>query len=245
MFAIGIFALGVVALGELYTLMARVRPVNLGGFLALGGMIAAALYGDPRARAAGHRGRVPARVLALVLPPAARARFLGARRHLLRRPLGRDPDGARRVPARRAARRRADGGRADRDLPRRHRGVLRRAPLRPPAARAADLAEQDRRGPRGGGARRDARPLVRRPLPGLADRLRRRRDRPGRGARGACGRPVRVAREARSRGQGHGSFFGAHGGVSTASMPCSSRWSPATTRRRRWATLERPCVAGT
>jgi phosphatidate cytidylyltransferase len=47
-FALGIFALGVVALGELYTLMGRVRPVNLGGFLALGGMIAAALYGEPR-----------------------------------------------------------------------------------------------------------------------------------------------------------------------------------------------------
>ncbi len=46
-FSIGIFALGVLALGELYTLMGRVRPVNLGGFLALGGMIAAALYGDP------------------------------------------------------------------------------------------------------------------------------------------------------------------------------------------------------
>jgi phosphatidate cytidylyltransferase len=46
-FALGIFALGVVALGELYTLMGRVRPVNLGGFLVLGGMIAAALYGDP------------------------------------------------------------------------------------------------------------------------------------------------------------------------------------------------------
>ena len=48
MFALGIFALGVVALGELYTLMGRVRPVNLGGFLTLGGMIAAALYGEPR-----------------------------------------------------------------------------------------------------------------------------------------------------------------------------------------------------
>jgi phosphatidate cytidylyltransferase len=47
-FAVGIFALGVLAMGELYTLMARVRPVNLGGFLTLGGLIAAALYGEPR-----------------------------------------------------------------------------------------------------------------------------------------------------------------------------------------------------
>ncbi len=47
-FALGIFVLGVLAMGELYTLMARVRPVNLGGFLTLGGLIAAALYGEPR-----------------------------------------------------------------------------------------------------------------------------------------------------------------------------------------------------
>jgi phosphatidate cytidylyltransferase len=47
-FAIGIFALGVVAQAELYNLMRRVRPVNLAGFLTLGGLIAAALYGEPR-----------------------------------------------------------------------------------------------------------------------------------------------------------------------------------------------------
>jgi phosphatidate cytidylyltransferase len=47
-FALGIFALGVMALAELYTLMRRVRPVNLGGFITLGAMIAAALYGEPR-----------------------------------------------------------------------------------------------------------------------------------------------------------------------------------------------------
>src|SRR4051812_42234375 len=47
-FAAGLFVLGVIALGELYTLMARVRPVTLAGFLALGGMLAAALYGEPR-----------------------------------------------------------------------------------------------------------------------------------------------------------------------------------------------------
>jgi phosphatidate cytidylyltransferase len=47
-FTIGIFVLGVVALGELYGLMERVRPVNLAGFLMLGGMLGAALYGEPR-----------------------------------------------------------------------------------------------------------------------------------------------------------------------------------------------------
>jgi phosphatidate cytidylyltransferase len=47
-FAVGIYVLGVIALGELYTLMGRVRPAALAGFLTLGGMIAAALYGGPR-----------------------------------------------------------------------------------------------------------------------------------------------------------------------------------------------------
>jgi phosphatidate cytidylyltransferase len=47
-FALGILALGIVALGELYTMMGRVRPVNLAGFLTVGGMVFAALYGQPR-----------------------------------------------------------------------------------------------------------------------------------------------------------------------------------------------------
>jgi phosphatidate cytidylyltransferase len=47
-FAIGIYLLGVVALGELYTLMGRVRPAALAGFLTVAAMIAAALYGEPR-----------------------------------------------------------------------------------------------------------------------------------------------------------------------------------------------------
>jgi phosphatidate cytidylyltransferase len=47
-FAVGIYLLGVVALGELYLLMGRVRPAALAGFLTLAGMIAAALYGEPR-----------------------------------------------------------------------------------------------------------------------------------------------------------------------------------------------------
>jgi phosphatidate cytidylyltransferase len=47
-FAVGIYLLGVIALGELYTLMGRVRPAALAGFLTLAGMVAAALYGGPR-----------------------------------------------------------------------------------------------------------------------------------------------------------------------------------------------------
>jgi phosphatidate cytidylyltransferase len=47
-FAVGIYVLGVIALGELYTLMGRVRPAALAGFLTLAAMIAAALYGEQR-----------------------------------------------------------------------------------------------------------------------------------------------------------------------------------------------------
>ncbi len=47
-FAAGIFVLGVVAMGELYTLMGRVRPPAIAGFLTLAAMIIAALYGEPR-----------------------------------------------------------------------------------------------------------------------------------------------------------------------------------------------------
>jgi phosphatidate cytidylyltransferase len=47
-FAIGVGILGVIALNELYTLMARVRPVNIAGILALLGLIAAAHWGQPK-----------------------------------------------------------------------------------------------------------------------------------------------------------------------------------------------------
>jgi phosphatidate cytidylyltransferase len=47
-FALGLAVLGVIALGELYTLMERVRPPALAGFVALVALLAAALYGEPR-----------------------------------------------------------------------------------------------------------------------------------------------------------------------------------------------------
>jgi phosphatidate cytidylyltransferase len=47
-FALGLVVLGVIALGELYTLMERVRPPALAGFLTLTALLAAALYGEPR-----------------------------------------------------------------------------------------------------------------------------------------------------------------------------------------------------
>jgi phosphatidate cytidylyltransferase len=44
----GLFALGVLALTELYTLMERVRPVNIAGFITLAALLLAALYGEER-----------------------------------------------------------------------------------------------------------------------------------------------------------------------------------------------------
>jgi phosphatidate cytidylyltransferase len=46
--AIGIYVLGVVAMGELYTLMGRVRPPALAGFVTVAAMLAAALYGEAK-----------------------------------------------------------------------------------------------------------------------------------------------------------------------------------------------------
>jgi phosphatidate cytidylyltransferase len=47
-FALGLVLLGVIALGELYMLMGRVRPPALAGFVTLVALLAAALYGEPR-----------------------------------------------------------------------------------------------------------------------------------------------------------------------------------------------------
>src|SRR5829696_7916994 len=46
-FALGISALGIVALHELYTLTRAVRPVDVAGFLALLGLVLGALFGTP------------------------------------------------------------------------------------------------------------------------------------------------------------------------------------------------------
>jgi phosphatidate cytidylyltransferase len=47
-FALALAVLGIIALGELYTLMDRVRPPALAGFLTLVALLAAALYGEQR-----------------------------------------------------------------------------------------------------------------------------------------------------------------------------------------------------
>jgi len=44
-FALGLIALGVIAMAELYTMMDRVRPPSLAGFLTLAALVLTALYG--------------------------------------------------------------------------------------------------------------------------------------------------------------------------------------------------------
>jgi phosphatidate cytidylyltransferase len=46
-FGIGVFAIGCVCLHELYGMYERAHPVRLAGFIALAGLVAAALYGSP------------------------------------------------------------------------------------------------------------------------------------------------------------------------------------------------------
>jgi phosphatidate cytidylyltransferase len=45
-FAVGMFALGVICMHELYGMYQRAQPARLGGFIALAGLLAAALYGN-------------------------------------------------------------------------------------------------------------------------------------------------------------------------------------------------------
>jgi phosphatidate cytidylyltransferase len=45
-FALGLFAIGCVCMHELFAMYARARPARLAGYLALGGLLAGAQYGD-------------------------------------------------------------------------------------------------------------------------------------------------------------------------------------------------------
>jgi phosphatidate cytidylyltransferase len=47
-FAAGVLALGLVCIHELFTMLERMRPVRLAGFLGIGGLVAAAALGDER-----------------------------------------------------------------------------------------------------------------------------------------------------------------------------------------------------
>ena len=169
---LGIFALGVVAMGELYTLMGRVRPPAVAGFLTLAAMLAAALYGEPRHVIMVLAASFPVTFFFATLRPrrahvswAIAVVYLGvlwiglAMVHAV---------WLRELPH-------GDGLVIDvlvGDLPRRHGRVLRRPPVRAHAAGAADLAEQDARGAHRRRRGRHPGVLGRRALPGLADRAR-------------------------------------------------------------------------
>jgi len=47
-FALGVLALGLVCIHELFTMLERMRPVRLAGFLGISGLVAGAAFGDER-----------------------------------------------------------------------------------------------------------------------------------------------------------------------------------------------------
>ena len=154
-FALGLAVLGVIALGELYTLMERVRPPALAGFLTLAALLAAALYGEPRHVVMVLVAAFPVTFfLALARPRRANVSWaiavtmfgvlwigLAMVHAIWLRDLSIEQDGETIVTGMGLVVRRAD-----RDLRRRHVRLLRRARLRALAVRAADLAQQDARG---------------------------------------------------------------------------------------------------
>jgi phosphatidate cytidylyltransferase len=78
-FAVGAGLLGLVAIGELFDMYARVRPVRLAGFLGMAGLVVAAYLGDERQVMLALLACVPAMfVLSLLLPqggPSTTARM--------------------------------------------------------------------------------------------------------------------------------------------------------------------------
>ena len=98
LFALLVIGLGIVALHELYRLLAPVRPLPLAGFIGLAGLVAAATYGDQFQMVLALSGRGAADGAAGDRAPAAPPRDAGDRGDAARRLL--DRAGAR---ARRAA----------------------------------------------------------------------------------------------------------------------------------------------
>ena len=45
-FALGVLALGLVCISELFTMLERMKPVRIAGFLGISGLVAAAALGD-------------------------------------------------------------------------------------------------------------------------------------------------------------------------------------------------------
>jgi phosphatidate cytidylyltransferase len=68
-FALGLFIVGALAMAELYRLTARARPVPLAGYLALLGMLLAALYGGQFQMLLVLMASVPATFLLLLARP--------------------------------------------------------------------------------------------------------------------------------------------------------------------------------
>ena len=113
-----------------------------------------------------------------------------------------------------AARRRDRRRRPRRHVPRRHRRLLRRPLVRHAPAGAADLAEQDVEGLSSAFVGGDRRRLVRRPLPGLAQRARRADPRRSRSALAAPLGDLFESPIKRDAGtKDAGTLFGAHGGA--------------------------------
>lgn len=68
-FAVGVFLLGIVALHELYQLMRRARPIDLAGFLAVAGLVVAALVGGRQAMLVALVAAFPVTFLLAVARP--------------------------------------------------------------------------------------------------------------------------------------------------------------------------------
>ena len=200
-FALGVLALGLVCISELFTMLERMKPVRLAGFLGISGLVAAAALGDANDVLLALVAFLPV-LFGLTLLSPIRERIslslaatvlgvywigLGLANAVLLREL--EHGGALVFMVLLG------------HVPGRHRRLPRRPRVRHAPARAAGVAEQDVGGARDRRARVRGLGLVRQP------HLRRQLDHRHRGAaaRGRGGvrradrRPVRVADQARRR----------------------------------------------
>ena len=235
LFAAAMLAFSCLTMAELFKMGRDARPFDLVAFGVAAALIVAAYYGGQYQMVIIGAAAFPAMFLAALARDerggvTTSFAFTPPRDRLDRGSLR--PRGAA-APAS-VPRRGAAGRRPGRDVPHRHLRVLRRAHGGPSQARTADLAQQDRRGSRDRDHRRHPRVLVRRPLPGLADGYRR----AGHRASASRSRPLSATSSSRSSSATSASRTRAASSArtaarSTASTPCSSPSSLATTSRRR------------